>query len=61
MMILKSQIKRVRLTLAKEREMGETYLDRNAPIGTEIAIEQMKPTDRKISIFDLPKSMKYLL
>jgi hypothetical protein len=60
-MILKSQISKVRLTLAKDREIGETYLERKAPIGTEMAIEQIKPIVRKISMFDWPKSVKYLL
>ena len=60
-MMLKSQISNVLLTFAKDREIGETYLDRNAPIGTEIAIEQMNPIVRKIRIFYFPKSIKYFV
>ena len=47
---------RVLLTLANDLEIGETYLDRNAPIGTEIAIEHINPAVNKISIYSLPKS-----
>lgn len=61
MMILKSQISKVRLTLAKDREIGETSFERKAPMGTEIAIEQMKPTVSMISILDWLRSTKYLL
>lgn len=59
-MMLKTQISKVRLTLANDLEIGETSFDRNAPIGTEIAIEQMKPKVRAISMFDWLKSEKYL-
>ncbi len=47
---------KVLLTFANDLEIGETYLDRNAPIGTEIAIEHINPTVNKISIVYLPKS-----
>jgi hypothetical protein len=61
MTILKIQISKVLLTFASEREIGETSFERKAPIGTDMAIEQMKPTVKRISMVDWPRSLKYLL
>ncbi len=46
---------KVLLTFANDLEIGETSLDRNARIGTEIAIEHINPTVNKKSIVYLPK------
>jgi len=55
-----SHINTVLLTFPSEREIGETYLERIVPIGTDIAIEQIKPTVKKIRKLLDAKSLKYL-
>jgi hypothetical protein len=52
MTILNTQISKVLLTFARDLEMGETSLERKAPIGTDMAIEQMKPIVKRISMVD---------
>ena len=56
MMMLKTQISKVLLTFASEREIGETSFERKAPIGTDMAMEQIKPTVKRMSIVDWPRS-----
>ena len=57
--IPKSQIKTVLVTSAKALEAGEMFLERVTAMGTEIAIEMMRPTLRSDRSRLLPSSWKY--
>ena len=48
MMIPNSQINTVRQTSANERDTGEIFFERVTAMGTEIAIEMISPTLRRV-------------